>query len=360
MNELQASPAVYRIEKSIEPVRFSAYNPLDRIQKNTEVIRVCSEHPIVVVDAVYDSIRNRRIIAVFTQASILRCETDYLILTPDFQLIKVLREDQGSGPSFLTAPDGSVWVKFASNNIVLPLEGRSRIAAANTAEPYFIRNVRFSLYGQPCVYRAETFPGRKDDELLISQFSGELYTSQKQITLDGVWNGHPTVYGDTCYVTYGKWDDDNRCTAHIAVLDEAGTMRQIWQSEPLKCMCDVFLLAAPNDQVHLLTYCDDHADELICDANGTVQSRSIVYQEKQNINLLYEMQVRDDTFAVMSGSVVDIHTEKTVLLFAQSGVVRVYDTKNPDCTASLLDGEYLLVNNRSLDAGRCEAKIVRI
>lgn len=337
-----------------------------QVKKENGVITVLANKPVCVRDHFWDCMNEEWVFAVEYNDGQSLYHIDYLFLNNNFELLSVLAEDKGVNPQFLTAPDNTVWVSLSSTSteregeIVLPLQNRFRITKEIVRKDLGM-DAAFCLNNQYCAYHIDLFNHKKYDKLCVYQFDKHgLHKTRKQYILENIWNGYPTVFGDKCFVTYGKWND-SLCTIHVSEIDENGNILSDWKSEAIADMNSVFLSSYSDTQMEFITFHENHVDYLVCSFEGNLLSRKIIYQAETDINLIAKTQIMDEikaVYCVVSDD--DQHTGKNVMLVLGNNNVDVYEAEDGYFPA-LLDDSHLLfapINRRENTA--CSFKIVII
>lgn len=337
-----------------------------QILKESESITIATDRPVYVADTINDRVYDRWIFAVKSDDGDRLYHIDYLFFSRDFELLQVLKEHQGVNPDFLTAPDGTVWVELNPTHIarngrtVLPMENRARITEEIIGRDIGM-NTRFDLHDRHFGYHIDYFDAKKSDRLFLYQFDRNgLFKSKKSCIPDGIRNGHPVVLNGRCYAAYGTWNG-RICTPHLAEIGKNGTVTPVWDGEPHENLCDVFLLAAPDAEIRLLTYCDNHADLLIYGTDGRLLSEKTVFQAQHRINCIFHQQMRDELAAVQCAIAFDEKPPgQNILLLYENDTFRVYEPEDGRIP-SLLGSSHILLNNfGSKDNTNCDFKIVPI
>jgi hypothetical protein len=97
------------------------------------IITICANKVMRVASVFWDNERSNLLIAVNLDLLDNRSNLDYIILDQTMKIVDVFTETEGIMPSFLMAPDKTVWVRLTSTNTdkiresILPLENRRRI-----------------------------------------------------------------------------------------------------------------------------------------------------------------------------------------------------------------------------------------
>lgn len=134
------------------------------------IITISANQSISVSSVFWDNERANLLIAVKLYSSDYGKNLDYIILDHTMKIADVFTETEGVIPSFLMAPDKTVWVRLSSTNTdkiresILPLENRKRIQSEKLLTE-FVDN--FSVwYRQEVIYFSkDIFNKEKKDKI---------------------------------------------------------------------------------------------------------------------------------------------------------------------------------------------------
>lgn len=163
-------------------------NPYD-VEHKDDLTTIRTDKAMKVLAAFWDEERASLLIAVQVESGNGTYQIEYLHLDETLRLTAVCTESEGVLPSFLTAPDKTVWVKLTSTQtdkireIVLPLANRERIREAKLLTE-FVDNYEVRL-GQETVYFSnDIFDRNKKDKIARYLFDkNHLFKSRKTYSL---------------------------------------------------------------------------------------------------------------------------------------------------------------------------------
>ncbi len=136
-----------------------------------------------------------------------RYDVDYIFLDNAMNINESFTESEGVMPSFILAPDKSVWVVMESTksdkarDIVLPLSGRTRIEKDNLLSTFVDWNsVRFN--GESIQFWKDIFDAKKQDKMCRYNFDkNNLFKSRKVYKLPLPTQNEPNVNNGTLHLS---------------------------------------------------------------------------------------------------------------------------------------------------------------
>lgn len=203
-----------------------------RIRKEEEDIIIESDTDITVQDAVCD-VCGGYILAVknyFDLSGAGSYETDYIFLSEDLKIKKVLKEDKGVSPCFIRSPQGKIWVSLSSvttekkGAIYLPLYGRSEVKEPVIKSDIGIDYLNFG--GKTFGYIDDIF-AKKEMRFVIHQFDKNgLFKTRKTVKLPGVYFGDLFSVNGKAYIST-RADNEKSDIVSVFEIDEKGTLSLI-------------------------------------------------------------------------------------------------------------------------------------
>ncbi|MDP4268049.1 MAG: hypothetical protein Q8880_11510 [Bacteroidota bacterium] len=140
------------------------------ISNNENMYTLVSNGTIRAESVFYDKKMQRLIIAVKHYNTSGTYDTDYIFLDQNMNIIDCLKENEGVMPSFITAPDESIWVRLTSTNTdkiresILPLECRDRIVKENLMTE-FVDHYSISGKDGNILFSKDIFNDKKPDKM---------------------------------------------------------------------------------------------------------------------------------------------------------------------------------------------------
>jgi hypothetical protein len=171
---------VQELKKSTNP-----YN-----MEHTDYLTTIRTHRAMKVLSVFwDDERSSLLVAVQVESANGSYQVEYILLDEALKITDVCTESEGVLPSFLAAPDKTVWVRLTSTQtdkikeIVLPLENRERIREEKLITE-FVEDYEVKLGQETVYFSKDIFDMTKKDKMGRYQFDkNHLFKSRKTYQL---------------------------------------------------------------------------------------------------------------------------------------------------------------------------------
>ncbi|MDP4117360.1 MAG: hypothetical protein Q8903_14590, partial [Bacteroidota bacterium] len=182
-------------------------NNLYSISNNENMYTLISNGTIRVESVFYDKKMQRLIIAVKHYHTSGTYDTDYIFLDQNMNIIDCLKENEGVMPSFIAAPDESIWVRLSSTNTdktresILPLERRDRIVKENLMTE-FVDHYSISCNDESILFSKDIFNNKKPDKMCRLIFDkNSMFKGRKVYSLPLPSNVMPALSGELLQIS---------------------------------------------------------------------------------------------------------------------------------------------------------------
>lgn len=329
MNELEVSDIQYQIIKMDNKITIKCENPLN------------------VKSTIFDKINNNWIFAVKVNDKNYEKNRlyyiDYLYLSENFDIVKVIRENRGVMPTLITAPDNKVWVSLSSiateknGEVVLSLENRSAIT-----KDIVKKDIGFSHYFNFCGYAFgyydDIFSKNKPDQLALYEFDKKgLYKNRTMKKLTDIFHGTPCVLMDKFFVT-SLVKQNEFSKIKLYELNQKREIINEWESEPLSDVWYAALFSVSDNGYSFLTHYQNRIDIINFDVNGRLLDKNVFYESNTRINTIKLQLFDNDSVAVQ------FYREQACngLICYFDGVKDIFYQSEPGMLFSAIDSKHIL------------------